>query len=192
MDDNAMHDWEPNRNPAELIDWFDDFLDTAADGFYTNEYSFLSNFYLHPITINEPSLGLFGTYPSTEHAYAAAKAMNVSDHNRIRDAATPGEAKRLGRETVLTPHWEDGLKVLVMNAVLRVKFSDPELGGRLCATGRAKLVEGTLWNDRIWGVDLQAFDGELDPASPHPAGFPGANLLGKLLMFLRSDLQSGR
>ena len=59
-----------------------------------------------------------------------------------------------------------------MRDVLRAKFSDPELRGRLLATGEKHLVEGNHWGDRVWGQC--------------PVGI-GENWLGRLLMDIRAE-----
>jgi ribA/ribD-fused uncharacterized protein len=173
-----------NSNPEELIDWFDDF-----EG--PNPYSFLSNFYdprsqgdwktVQRYVISVPQLG--GDADSlmvawtTEHLFAAAKSDDIQTQNRILQARTPAIAKYLGRECELRPDWE-AIKVGVMTECLAEKFRpNNHEGYRLLATGTADLVEGTYWNDRIWGVDLT------DPERP------GMNLLGALLMARRAQLR---
>lgn len=175
---------ELNSNPEELIDWFDDF-----EG--PNPYSFLSNFYdprsqgdwktVQRYVISVPQLdggadSLMVAW-TTEHLFAAAKSDDIQTRNRILQAKTPSTAKYLGRECKLRPDWEV-IKVGVMVQCLEAKFAvDRFEGFQLLATGTADLVEGTYWNDRIWGVDLT------DPERP------GMNLLGALLMARRAQLR---
>ena len=58
---------------------------------FSGAYGFLSNFH--------PSVVAFGDadYPTVEHAFQAAKTLAGEERERIRSAATPGAAKRLGR-----------------------------------------------------------------------------------------------
>lgn len=63
-----------------------------------------------------------------------------------------------------------------MRDLLDLKFADPALAALLLATGDADLVEGNDWGDRFWGV----CDGA------------GANMLGRLLMELRTRLAHGQ
>lgn len=148
-----------------IIEYFDDF-----EG--PNPHAFLSNFYASPVTI------LGRTYPTGEHAFAAFKALpGTAAHERIRKALGPGTAKAFGRRIEMRPDWEN-VKYDVMRVVLRAKFAQgSELAAQLMATGNALLVEGTNWNDKVWGVALP--------------GKRGRNWLGHLLMARRAELLSG-
>lgn len=133
---------------------------------FTGTNRFLSNFYPAPLTIN----GL--AFATAEHAYQAAKAVNDEDRERIRNAKTPGDAKRLGRKIECRPDWE-ARRVSEMLTILRAKFSqNPDLAARLIQTGDQQLIESNTWGDRFWGVC---------------AGV-GANELGKALMLVRTEL----
>lgn len=129
-----------------------------------------SNFYRSPIT--------FGSLegPTVEHAYQACKTEDLGMIARIRNAATPGEAKRLGRKATLRPGWEQH-KYDVMLVLLRRKFREhPELAYKLIEF-EGELVEWNLWHDNVWGVC-------------NCAGCPGigSNLLGKALTQIREEL----
>ena len=132
---------------------------------FSGEYRFLSNFYPKPFKWRGK------TWPSSEHAYQAAKAKDKDDAELIRQASTPGKAKRLGRKIKIREDWED-TKVKIMYSILKAKFKDPELRAMLKDTGKAKLIEGNTWGDRVWGV----YNGQ------------GKNYLGKLLMKVRNKL----
>jgi len=136
---------------------------------FTGPYQFLSNFY--KCTIDYEGL----RYSSVEHAYQAAKTLDFDERIRIRNAETPGHAKRLGRTVKLRQNWDD-IKVDVMRTLLRLKFSHPELRQKLLDTGCAYLQEGNYWHDTFWGVDLRTGQGQ--------------NMLGRLLMELRSELNN--
>ncbi len=148
----------------------------AIDSF-SGIYRFLSNFY--PIEVLGP--GGF-TYPTTEHAFQAAKTKVMDEIHDIRSAATPGDAKGIGRSVTLRPDWEF-IKDYTMLTLLRRKFglmnqdvggqASKDLGKKLLATGDAELIEGNTWNDKYWGV----CNGE------------GQNKLGKMLMLVRSELK---
>lgn len=132
---------------------------------FDGEYAFLSNFYEAPMVID----GI--TYPTNEHYFQAMKAKSKAEHLKIAAAATPGEAKRLGRKCELKPNWEQ-IKDRVMLIGLFEKFTqNPQLKKRLLETGNAKLIEGNTWHDTYWGVCYGV----------------GANKLGELLMALRED-----
>jgi len=153
-----------------VITDFDDF-----DG--PNPHAFLSNFWREDLTIDDV------TYPTAEHAFAAAKACAPVDRLRVLAALGPGEAKGRGRRVALREDWEE-VKYDVMRVVLAHKFDlGTDLADALLSTGDALLVEGTYWRDEVWGVDLTK--GHRDHRSP------GRNWLGTLLMARRAELRSG-
>lgn len=147
----------PNR-PADLPELAQQIVIDA----FTGDFRFLSNFY-------EASIWIDGKrYPSVEHAYQDAKTGFTSQ--TIREAKTPGIAKRLGRAVQLPNNW-DQIKVDVMRRLVREKFKNPLLRAMLLATDDAKLIEGNTWNDTTWGVCRGR----------------GQNLLGKILMEVREE-----
>lgn len=134
---------------------------------FDGEYRFLSNFHDSPI-----QEGIV-TYPTVEHYFQAQKTLDMEQRLMIARAATPGEAKKMGRQVTLRADWED-VKLDVMEKGLRMKFAIPELRNKLLATGSEELVEGNWWGDTCWGVCKGV----------------GENNLGKLLMKIRSELQN--
>jgi ribA/ribD-fused uncharacterized protein len=130
------------------------------------QHRFLSNFYLHPITWEGVR------YPSTEHAYQAAKTVNPFLRREIAKDRSPGQAKRWGRKLKLRADWNE-VKLDIMYQVCKIKFApDSELAMRLIETYPHQLIEGNTWGDTFWGV----CDGE------------GQNHLGKTLMTIREEL----
>lgn len=113
-------------------------------------------------------------YPTVEHAFQAAKALDLQVRAGIREAGHPAAAKQMGRRVDLRKDWEQ-VKYGIMLDLLRDKFRDPELRTLLMATGDAQLIEGNTWNDKIWGAVL--VKGE----------WIGKNNLGKLLMQVRTE-----
>ena len=88
-------------------------------------------------------------YPTVEHAYQAAKTLHPHERERVRDAATPGKAKRLGREVTMRPDWE-AVKLSVMWGLLWQKFAPGTAPyATLLATGEEELVEWNTWGDRF-------------------------------------------
>lgn len=132
---------------------------------FEREYEFLSNFYRHSIT--------YGNWhcKSVEHGYQASKTFDVEQQRAILGAPSPKAAKRLGRQTILRPDWEQ-VKETVMAELLAIKFANPGLRSKLLGTGNAELIEGNWWGDTYWG----RCDGV------------GQNRLGILLMELRAEL----
>ena len=136
---------------------------------FVGENLFLSNFYLEKLVWE----GIL--WPSSEHAYQAAKTLDPQSRINIANLATPGQAKRAGRTLTLRPDWES-VKLEVMYSIVHAKFKqNPHLLEKLLATGDAYLEEGNYHDDRIWGV------------CPPDSG-NGRNLLGKVLMAVRMDL----
>lgn len=135
---------------------------------FDGEFRFLSNFYHSPFTTRRGQL-----VQTVEHAFQAAKTLNVDEQAAILAATTPGEAKRLGRRATMRPDW-DTLRLRVMAELLRLKFAEgTPLATKLLETRYAELVEGNTWGDRFWGV----CDGV------------GENHLGHLLMQRRYELR---
>lgn len=134
---------------------------------FSGEYRFLSNFYQAEVEFE----GMM--YPSTEHAYQAAKTLDLKSRAMFQ-GGTAGQAKRLGQVIILRDDWtNDNVKISVMYAVLLDKFTrHQDLRKQLIATSPNELVEGNTWNDTFWGV----CDGK------------GKNHLGKLLMSIRQEI----
>jgi ribA/ribD-fused uncharacterized protein len=138
---------------------------------FRGEYHFLSNF--HPATTMYD--GVY--YVTSEHAFAAAKTLNLTVREHISEIAMPGNAKKFGRTLKLRPDWET-VKIGIMKTIVRDKFiRNPDLREKLLATEDAILVEGNTWGDDFWGMIKNA-DGE----------YVGDNYLGKILMQVRGEL----
>ena len=134
-------------------------------------YGWMSNFEHAPFTFNGYE------WPTVEHAFQAAKNFYMDPAcTEIREAKTPGEAKRLGRNVALRPDWEE-VKVPFMASIVLAKFcSNPELALRLSDTGDAPIEEDAKW-DKFWGT------GKVGP------GGTGENNMGKILMSTRDIFQ---
>ena len=131
---------------------------------FRGEFFFLSNFYPCKMTI----LGL--EFKTSEAAYQAMKACDMSDACLIAAEPTPGGTKKRGNTIEIRPDWDD-IKLDVMDFVLRMKFKNKALREKLVATDNAMLIEGNTWGDIVWG--------QVDGV--------GKNYLGKLLMRLRQE-----
>jgi ribA/ribD-fused uncharacterized protein len=138
----------------------------GADGF-TGDYRFLSNFWECPFELE----GI--RWPTSEHAFQAAKAVTIEDIKDVLECVSPGAAKRMGRKITMRADW-DSVKLEAMRTVLAAKFTNPDLRQKLLETGDAQIVEGNNWNDRFWGVCRGT----------------GQNHLGKLLMELRAKTKN--
>jgi len=143
-------------------------------------YYFLSNFY--PCKIEHEGI----VYNSVEAFYVAMKCNNdqmidgvfytIGDFRenvaKLKEAAF---AKKLGKKIRLRKDWNEK-KFQFMEYGLREKFKDSDLRDRLVATGNTEIIETNLWHDIEWGQ-----------CSCEKCNNKGRNLLGKLLMKLRSE-----
>lgn len=146
---------------------------------FQGEYRFLSNFW--PAQVNLDGMD----YPTVEHAYQAAKTINLYDRKRIQEAGTPGEAKRIGRSVVLRSGWEF-IKVQVMYELIREKFEPLEMRKLLEETGDQMLVEGNDWGDAFWGVAARY---TTVAKNRRTVTNHGENWLGRILMNVRKEHQ---
>lgn len=135
---------------------------------FQGEYRFLSNFWPCRILI-------FGReFKNSEAAYQSQKTTDP-DTMDMFCGLNAEVAKRLGSRVSLRPDW-DVVKKNVMWEVLQAKFDqNPHLRDLLLQTGEEHLEEGNHWGDRYWGT----VDGV------------GENILGEMLMHLRSILKDG-
>jgi ribA/ribD-fused uncharacterized protein len=129
---------------------------------FTGKHRFLSNFTPAKVWLDDVP------YVSVEHAYQAAKTLDPQERAIVRNAPTPGKAKRMGRMVKIREDWER-VKVGVMFGLVMQKFAIHELREMLLMTDGQLLVEDNDWGDRFWGV----CDGE------------GQNWLGRILMGVR-------
>ena len=135
--------------------------------FYSRDEKFgwLSNFHRSLQVVD----GVF--YPTNEHYYQSMKTKDPDLKRWIMSAPTPFLAMKAGRSLregkELVSNWED-IKVEVMLKGLRAKFSNPKLRDMLLATGDSVLMENSQ-TDMFWGGR-------------------GKNMLGKLLMQVRSEI----
>lgn len=140
---------------------------------FTDEYEFLSNFH-YPycwVVLDGKK------YISVEHAYQAAKTLDLALREQFRRIISPDKAKRLGKKLKLRRGW-DHMRIDVMRQLLRQKFTPgSDLATRLLATQHVQLIEGNSWKDRFWGKIKRK--GE----------WVGQNQLGKLLMEIRDELR---
>lgn len=134
-----------------------------------DEHGELSNFALFPIRVDGE------TWPTAEHYFQAQKFDDQEYRRKIREARSPMQAARLGRDRKqkLRRDWES-VKVGVMRRAVLAKFTQhEELRELLLSTGDAKIVEHTE-DDDYWG---DGGDGS------------GKNMLGRILMQVREELR---
>lgn len=138
-----------------------------------NDYYEFSNFYQGtPINID------WNSWKTAEHYFQAQKFVGRYDYLQavVRETESAREAFKFAAST--KAYWRADWKTVradVMRTVLNAKFrTDKDLRKSLCGTGNAQLVEASPI-DAFWGYGP---DGK------------GKNMLGKLLMELRTELQA--
>ncbi|KKL19333.1 hypothetical protein LCGC14_2466550 [marine sediment metagenome] len=137
---------------------------------FDGTYRFLSNFYVLPKPITHDGI----IYPTTEHAFVAAKTLDFKKRFEISKipATEAGKAKRVGRTLVLRPEWEKA-KTRIMYELVLLKFVlNQDLRWKLLDTYPSRLVEGNTWGDTYWGVCQGV----------------GQNKLGSILEIVRQQL----
>jgi ribA/ribD-fused uncharacterized protein len=139
---------------------------------FKNDLAFLSNFYLSPILLGSKE------YPTVEHAFQSMKTKDPELRELIRNASTPGKAKRLGSNVRLREDWEEKKHLVMYQAVHKKFTSTTELRDKLLKTGDQKLVEGNSWHDNYWG----------NCGCKKCIGIHGENHLGEILMDIRTFL----
>lgn len=148
-------------------------------------FGFLSHFHPSPLALDDD------LWPTVEHFYQAQKCTDPAYRRAVREAATPGKAKRLAappgatgrsagqswfRKTGVPPRpdWHE-VKLDIMRRADRAKFAQhPDLAALLLATGDAELVEDSP-SEPFWGIGP---DGR------------GANWAGRVLMEVRAELRA--
>lgn len=143
-----------------------------------------SNFFTAPFDLMVRGTNMH--FYDSETAFMYHKALVMGDLNtarKILKSGSPREAKRLGRS--VSPYddklWSE-VKYDIMKKVVHAKFSqNPEFAKILKNTGNATLAEASRY-DKCWGIGLCEEDAKKGVA------WRGTNLLGKILMEVRYDL----
>jgi len=134
-------------------------------GFF-GPWRFMSNFHYVDVQFD----GMI--YRTTEHAYQAAKFLDLEKRKYIQGLETPREARRVGQQPGCREDWND-VKYDIMYDLNAQKYSKPNLMQMLLDSGDAYLEETNTWGDVYWGVCHGI----------------GQNNLGKILMDIRSQIK---
>jgi N-glycosidase YbiA len=142
-----------------------------------SKFAIFSNFADAPVIIG----GLY--YSTTEHYFQSMKFSETDPDyaEEIRVAETPLDSKKMGksRDHPIDPKWADsregqGNSIVVMRRALLCKaLQNPEFKEELLNTGDRPLIEASPF-DSYWGEGKDK---------------KGRNMLGKLLMELRNELE---
>lgn len=143
----------------------------------------LSQWFEHPFEVDGVR------YATAEHFMMAEKARLFGDDDAlaaILAAASPGEAKALGRKVrgFDDDTWNAQRSDIVTRASVGKFGSSDEVRSYLVGTGTRVLVEASP-RDRIWGIGM----GKNNPEAERPSAWRGLNLLGFALMRARAELQ---
>lgn len=128
-----------------------------------------SNFAAFPIDLKGT------TWPTVEHYFQAQKFAGTVHEEELRQSASPMAVAKMGRDRArpLRSDWET-IKDSIMREAVQAKFNQHEtLKQLLLSTGEDEIVEHTK-NDSYWA---DGGDGS------------GKNMLGKILMEIRGELQ---
>jgi ribA/ribD-fused uncharacterized protein len=117
-------------------------------------------------------------YPSTEHAYQAAKTLDPNIR-KLFLLVTASKAKRMAKGIKVREDWNN-VKTSVMEELLRQKFAPGTLfAAKLMELKGYDICETNWWHDNFWGSCTCA-----------KCADKGENVLGRLLMKLRDELLS--
>lgn len=105
---------------------------------FSGHFRFLSNFYESPVCLD----GVI--YPTVEHAYQAAKTLDMEARKNIEQEPSPGKVKRLGKKVTIREDWEE-VKVSIMTNLVVQKFQHDELKQQLLDTKDLYIEETNHW-----------------------------------------------
>lgn len=116
-------------------------------------------------------------WPTSEHYFQSQKFAGTVWEDKIRYAESPMKAAKMGRDKSkpLRSDWDKVRNIIMKRAVLQKFVSHKELKDLLISTGEEEIIEETV-NDYYWGC---GHDGT------------GANMLGKILMDVRTAIRLG-
>lgn len=147
---------------------------------FAGESSYLSNFFPCSLRMGNKS------FCSSEQAFQYTKCLICEREDAspyILQVEDPEVIKNMGSKIFTNAEWESK-KTDVMKCILLSKFGQNlELKAKLMATGTTPLYECT--QSRFWGTGWT-----LDaPDWVKSSNFPGKNVLGKLLMDIRDNVE---
>ena len=133
-------------------------------------YGCFSNFSAHGIQLK----GVW--WPTSEHYFQAQKYAGTEHEEQVRLAKSPKQAAEMGRDRSrpLRADWEQVKDDVMREAVLQKFLTHSDIQQMLLSTGDEELVEATT-NDYYWGCGTNR---------------TGKNMLGKILMEVRTDIRA--
>lgn len=138
----------------------------------------IKNWFSNMLPLDRPFVYDDIEFATVENFYQAMKAPRERRDLREKIAAMPPHAaKRFARRIELRPDWEQ-IKVEVMRFALRQKFAPGTSWYERLLETEGQIVERNNWHDNFYG-DCMCGRKACESA--------GANILGRLLMELRSE-----
>jgi hypothetical protein len=147
------------------------------------EWRVLSNMYEAPFEIDSI------TFPTVEHYFQWSKAKKFGDGgiaDKILKTPSAKAVKALGKKVkdFVKEDWEK-VKDGIMRTALKAKFiQHPDLKTKLMETGTRPIGEASA-RDKYWGIGTGAETAKAN----EPSKWPGKNVMGKMLMELRTELK---
>eukprot|EP00903_Cladosiphon_okamuranus_P012320 g11552.t1 len=128
-------------------------------------------------------------YCCAEQYMMACKANVFGDNGTWGDIMRtndPAQQKRLGREVAGYNHdvWSQYKVQFVLTGNYSKFTQNPDMCDQLLATGDKMLAEASP-HDKVWGIGMDAFDPDVE----RPERWRGQNLLGKVLMYVRTKIR---
>lgn len=176
--------WGEDRPVLQLVH------DSAAGGEPITQFSGRHEFLSNPFSCQVWFEGLL--YPSTEHAFQAAKSLFPAERERIAAMTRWKDAKAAGRRLKLRPGWGQLRRAVMLQVVLAKFTQHPGLAWQLRGTGNRTLIEGNWWGDTDWGAvrpEHPHFKPELPWWHYGDLALAGHNWLGIALMTVREHLE---
>ena len=117
-------------------------------------------------------------WPTVEHYFQGMKFEDEAWQEKVRAAATPGQARKLGRKRhkSFRRDWKQVRETIMTRGVYVRCRTHPELAEELLNTGDQKIVENGNF-DYFWGCGRDR---------------RGENCYGRVLMNVRTKLRQGR
>ena len=136
----------------------------------TDQYGCFSNFSRHGFELGQKY------WSTSEHYFQAQKFESELLQEKVRNAKTPLEASKIGRDKTLPlrDDWEKVKEGVMKEAIIHKFLNHEELRELLLSTGEEEIIEETQ-DDYYWGCGK---DGT------------GKNILGKILMEVRTMLKT--
>ena len=148
---------------------------------FAGRYSPFSNFFPHTIEVKGE------TYRSSEHFYQFHKCMAAGATDNAAEVLLtnePEDAMAAAADVKPAKRWYDNEGKQIMLQAIQAKFASQNMQQKLLKTGKSVLVEAT--RNTVWGTGIHFTSNNI----LNPKSYTGQNLLGRVLMEVRSCMQN--